>query len=684
MQLPTLPRMPRLNNTGNPIWKAILIGMFISVAFLFISVATMNDYGETTDEKPSQISGSYYYYQWDKQKSVQDYVQAFSVKDRNYGPFIDTLSVASHDFFTLKHHIITNPVASYHVPAIIASTLCIFVVYLFAYVTWGTVPAIMAAITLALMPRFIGDSQNNIKDTPIMTLFAMTFTCYYLAFVKRKLRYYVVAGVFLGMTYATKINALIIFPSVLLWVGLVNGRSLKDGVRNMVGLGLSLCSAFIAILVFWPYYRYNPLERFVETYGVFRNHEWDLYTLYLGQHYRGHEVPRHYPFVMLGVTTPTWILILLALAVAIIIGMLIRRTDKRSLPALLLTCIWMLATPVTQALSPNPMYDGIRHYQASLAPMAILAGFAVWYIGKMLYTFRKAAFIVFMLVCVWGYGSILYKDITMHPYQIVYFNELVGGVRGAYGKFDLDYWGQSLLEASRWINTNLPTGARIWSTNHNEHHFPIDQSRFTFVSRYPQYKVNLIRGILYEWDTDDSYLHPRRKPIYEITVDGAPILQVFPIQENMPAADNALPPIPLKGIALRPGLQKTVYPNAAHELPATITEMDSNMHIACPGDDYGDVSSSTLYEGYLSVPKAGEYCFRVESDDDGILRLNDKLIISNAWKKTSERKIHLETGLYRFSIEHTNEWGNACLVVQWALHGCGAFEDIPEKYLFHE
>jgi len=33
----------------------------------------------------------------------------------------------------------------------------------------------------------------------------------------------------------------------------------------------------------------------------------------------------------------------------------------------------------------------------------------------------------------------------------VYYNELIGGVRGAYGKYELDYWGNSYKEAVDWI-----------------------------------------------------------------------------------------------------------------------------------------------------------------------------------------------------------------------------------------
>ena len=43
---------------------------------------------------------------------------------------------------------------------------------------------------------------------------------------------------------------------------------------------------------------------------------------------------------------------------------------------------------------------------------------------------------------------------NLHPYEYVYFNELVGGFKGAYGRFETDYWAASLKEAVEWLKDN--------------------------------------------------------------------------------------------------------------------------------------------------------------------------------------------------------------------------------------
>jgi hypothetical protein len=45
----------------------------------------------------------------------------------------------------------------------------------------------------------------------------------------------------------------------------------------------------------------------------------------------------------------------------------------------------------------------------------------------------------------------------------VYFNRLVaGGLRGVEGRFETDYWGNSVREGVEWMVTNVPgTGIRV-------------------------------------------------------------------------------------------------------------------------------------------------------------------------------------------------------------------------------
>jgi hypothetical protein len=52
-------------------------------------------------------------------------------------------------------------------------------------------------------------------------------------------------------------------------------------------------------------------------------------------------------------------------------------------------------------------------------------------------------------------------DVALHPYQYVYYNSLVGGVREAINNYEMDYWITSYREAAGYVNGVAPQNARI-------------------------------------------------------------------------------------------------------------------------------------------------------------------------------------------------------------------------------
>ena len=46
-----------------------------------------------------------------------------------------------------------------------------------------------------------------------------------------------------------------------------------------------------------------------------------------------------------------------------------------------------------------------------------------------------------------GLAEPLVFQIRNHPNQTVYFSPIIGGPRGAFGRYDMDYWGNCILQA---------------------------------------------------------------------------------------------------------------------------------------------------------------------------------------------------------------------------------------------
>jgi hypothetical protein len=55
----------------------------------------------------------------------------------------------------------------------------------------------------------------------------------------------------------------------------------------------------------------------------------------------------------------------------------------------------------------------------------------------------------------------IYTLVTLHPYQYLYYNNFVGGLQGAFRRYEMDYWAISIREATRFLNTTAPTGSTV-------------------------------------------------------------------------------------------------------------------------------------------------------------------------------------------------------------------------------
>lgn len=179
----------------------------------------------------------------------------------------------------------------------------------------------------------------------------------------------------------------------------------------------------------------------------------DIQILYHGQIYE-YSLPWHNAWVLLAITVPVGIL------AASVLGMLstLPRSRSDAIPAFFFL---NLATLPALRMLPTPAHDGVRLFLPTFFFLAAFAGWGVvgvadW-MGK-----RNAAWgrsIVTTLVLIpaaWGL-------IRIHPYELSYYNALIGGPRGAWNDgFELTYWYDAFTPRSlERINAALPDHASI-------------------------------------------------------------------------------------------------------------------------------------------------------------------------------------------------------------------------------
>jgi hypothetical protein len=110
--------------------------------------------------------------------------------------------------------------------------------------------------------------------------------------------------------------------------------------------------------------------------------------------------------------------------------------------------LWFALPLVLYVIVRPNAYDGMRHFLFVLPAVAFFAALGVQTAASLLPRGRSAATALLALSLLFPATSL----IRLHPYQSSYFNALVGGVGGAAGRYETDYWISSYREAMLWIN----------------------------------------------------------------------------------------------------------------------------------------------------------------------------------------------------------------------------------------
>ena len=325
----------------------------------------------------------------------------------------------------------------------------------FAYARLSRIAGLplLAVLALATMPRFYGDWFHNSKDVPFACLFAWSMAALAALFWTRRITPWrvVACGVAFGLTLDVRpggLPLLVVFfvAAALLSLVAAGGQALAPTL--WAGLGV-FAVAWVLMVLPWPWAHENPVTHPIEAMGVAASFTSSYPVLFGGTVMDSRALPRTYPLTYLLITTPP---ILLGLSLAGIIGgyARVRRAGAHAAP-LLLTVLWLLLPPALFiVLRPN-VYDGIRHFLFVLPALALLAAYGATFLCERLAAPRwrglaMAACATLLLLPI--------KDlVALHPYQTTYFNALVGGVAGADGRYETDYWLTSYREAIEWVNT---------------------------------------------------------------------------------------------------------------------------------------------------------------------------------------------------------------------------------------
>jgi len=513
--------------------------VFFVLSFLILTILVLvsRDAGISGDEdlhlKQSEMVYNYFA-TWGEDESALNTPKTHL---KYYGQSLDNLTT----IFTHWFHI-EDIYGFRHAICSVTGWLTIFITALFAVYIAGYGAGIYTLLLFIVSPVFIGHSLNNLKDIP----FALAYISSIYFIIKffstiEKPQWKIAVFLTVSIAFAVSIRAGGLLLVCYLWFYLIlfngieyfkNKRFDAKHIRKQLFwvFGISV-TAYLLGLILWPYALQNPILNPWKSYQVMANFPTTLRQIFEGQSYWSDFLPWYYLPKYMVITIPVIVL------PGVILFFLFSSQLFRSKQALYLSFVlFSIIFPIVFViLRKSNLYGSWRHF-LFIYPCIILVS-AIGFTKLFRYFKNKYYKWIFVAVIVLLGIHPLKFMIQNHPFYYLYYNQFVGGLRGAYGNYETDYYYHSVRKGSEWLVNYLETKKSFHplkvGANFSIHWFFMNQKNInTFYFPYDERSR-------YDWDyaiVVNSYIHPDqlknktwppKNTIHVVYADSVPICAVL-------------------------------------------------------------------------------------------------------------------------------------------------------------
>jgi hypothetical protein len=501
-----------------------------AIALLAFMVWISRDFGFTWDERFQQKYG----------EQIWDYMRgrlprsSFDTDLGNqylYGGLVELAAVAAQNVLRGDTYVVRHGVTS------VFGWVGIVFTGLLAGRLFGRRAGWLAALLLATAPRFFADAMNNPKDAPFASLsMAVLYVALTIDWRPPFVSWRRLAALALVLGLAINVRPLGVIliayagGVIILVASWWTWRSTElDRWRTLGIVAAKILVLALVVLplgtVAWPWAQASPYVRPLEGLLITSRLDWarGFEVLYNGQNLGAGSLPWSY--------VPKWLV--MSLPPVVLAGVILSGLVwKRSAVAVAgWTAVAAFAlTPVCAAIVRNAtIYDGIRHLEFIVAPLIVLSA-GGW--SAVLDTKIPARRLAAASLLALGLIEPLLFQARNHPNQIVYFSPLMGGPRAAFARYDMDYWGNSVLQAVQWAARRAErSGFPIIVSGNPIQAVEADAARYRSLMSVPRasreyhFDIRLLRG------PSQSVQEFARRPdvIHSVkTADGTPLCVVIP------------------------------------------------------------------------------------------------------------------------------------------------------------
>jgi len=467
---------------------------------------------------------------------------------RFYGQSFDLLTLIFIKTFHIEKIYETR-----HVFNSIFGWLAILFCALIAVEIAGWRAGVLGLFLLFISPGFLGHSFNNPKDVPFAMGYVMSIY-FMIRFFKEfpkpsiKAAFWVAFGI--AVSISIRIAGVLQIAYLFMFAGLYyiftakNIKQLfsKENIKKIQTIFIYCCAisilAYFMGILLWPYALEAPIKNPLKALTEMNKFAISLRQIFEGAQIWSDKVPWYYSSKYILISVP--VVVILGTA-AFVIQFFRNHTRLQYLFIFIL--VFSFAFPLFYiAYQHSNVFGGWRHVLFVYPPMVSMA--AVGF-GLLLSEMKKKyfAWAIALIILALSFNPVIHI-IRNYPYQYVYFNELTGGVKGAYGKYETDYYYHGLRGGCEWFEKNIrmdtvkSSAPILVASNHT------NIVSYFLRDLIKQKKVKILYSRYYErgnsnWDyyiAANSYLNPfqlinhifpPKNTVYTVNVEGEPICAVI-------------------------------------------------------------------------------------------------------------------------------------------------------------
>ena len=435
--------------------KLKIIFIILALAMLFAMLLISRDAGISGDEEVHYKQSEMVYSYFSSFGADQSSLDTPQTNLKYYGQSFDNLVTILIHWFGID-----DIYGFRHLMCSISGWLTILLTALFAAYICGYGAAILVLLLFAVSPTFLGHAQNNLKDIP--------FALAYISSVYYSLR------VIFSHPKPSRKDILLLILSIALSIGIRAGgilvifylgffmflKFLLDGIKQkkydlkhlksqlILVSGISI-SGYILGLILWPYALQNPVINPWKAYQIMTNYPITVRQIFEGHFDWSDFLPWYYLPKYMVLTIPV-----IVFSGVLLFFLTFRKNYSSNQKIQLFLLGFSILFPIVfVVLKHSNLYGTWRHFLFIYPGIVLISALGIHSLF-IRYKNRIVRFSVLVFFLILAIHPIRFMAAN-HPYYYLYYNQFTGGLRGAYGNYETDYYYHSMREGAEWLQEYL-------------------------------------------------------------------------------------------------------------------------------------------------------------------------------------------------------------------------------------